>query len=473
MTSIKKKLSRYLSITISILLVAILLVTDISVDKWISNEFDRAMINKVGLLETLVEEDGAEVEFDFAGEFMPEFEGEENPEYFQLWYNDEVFERSDTLELFDIKDLPRLDVKLDSFIIQDIILPDGRDGRMLYSKFLPQVDSDIREALGVTREEFAKNQKPMEFAYALSKEELNYILWFVDVIFVLASIIAVLTVQKIVSLVVVRSLKPIDEFAKELSTVTLTSDSAHVSVDKLPKELIPIARATNQFIEDNRKLYKREQRVTSDIAHELKTPITELLSLSEVALKFPHENQIADNLASDVKDISTRLKSIVNGILLLQKSDSDRVLPTADVELKTIFSNVIRYENNANRTINIDFESSSVKITTNKFALETILSNLINNALYYSPENTVVDIAVKNRDRKVHIEITNTYEGDCCEDDLNQFFEPLWQKDESRTSSERFGLGLAIVKSYCEKLNAVISVSLDNLNHITFKIVMP
>jgi signal transduction histidine kinase len=470
--SIQKKLSRYLSISISILLVAILLATDISVDKWISEEFDRAMINKVGLLETLVEEDEEEVDFDFAGEFMPEFEGQENPEYFQLWYNNEVFERSDTLEFFDVKDLPRLDVKLDSFIIQDITLPDGRDGRMLFSKFLPQVDSDIRETLGVTREEFAKNQKPMEFAYALSKEDLNYILWFVDVIFVLASIIAVLTVRKIVSLVVVRSLKPIDEFAQELGNVSLTSDDADFSIENLPEELIPIAKATNQFIQDNRNLYQREQRVTSDIAHELKTPISELLSLSEVALKFPHEKQITDNLANDVKEISTRLKSIVNGILLLQKSNSSQTLPIAEVDLIAMFNNVLSYENKSNRQINTDFESDSFIIITNKFALETVLSNLISNAIYYSPENTVIDIVVKTRNGKTDVEITNTCKGDCCDGDLNQFFEPLWQKDDSRTSTERFGLGLAIVKSYCERLGATISVSLDDQNRITFSIVL-
>ena len=66
MNSIHKKLSRYLSISISILMLVILLITDISVDTWISGEFDRAMLNKVGLLETLVEEDSVEVEFDFA-----------------------------------------------------------------------------------------------------------------------------------------------------------------------------------------------------------------------------------------------------------------------------------------------------------------------------------------------------------------------------------------------------------------------
>jgi len=319
MNSIHKKLSRYLSISISLLLFCILLATDISVDTWISDEFDRAMINKVGLLETLVEEDENGIEFDFAGEFMPEFEGKENPEYYQLWYKSEVFERSDTLELFEIKALSRLDVKLHEFIIQDTVLPDGRNGRMLYTKFFPQVDSDIREILGISREEFAKNQQPMELAYALSREELDYIHWFVDIIFIFTSIFSVFIIRIIVKLVVSRSLKPISELSQQLRKISLNSKNPEVSVEFLPQELVPIAEGVNQFIKENHILYIREQRMASDIAHELKTPIAELISLSEVALKFPHEKEISDNLASDVHGISYRLKNIVSSIMLLKK----------------------------------------------------------------------------------------------------------------------------------------------------------
>ena len=150
MTSIKKKLSRYISISISILLVSILLITDIAVDSWIDVEFDRAMTNKANLLTTLISEDSDEIhgiEFDFADEFMPEFSGNNDPEYFQLWLDNKVFERSKTLALFDINDLPRTTVKLNQSVIIDITLPDGRSGRMYFTKFKPQIDTDDREGL--------------------------------------------------------------------------------------------------------------------------------------------------------------------------------------------------------------------------------------------------------------------------------------------------------------------------------------
>lgn len=470
MNSIHKKLSRYLSISISLLLIFILLATDISVDTWISDEFDRAMINKVGLLETLVEEDEEGIEFDFAGEFMPEFEGKENPEYYQFWYKNEVFERSDTLEFFEIKDLPKLDVQLDKFIFQNITLPDGRAGKMLFTKFIPQVDSDDRERLGISKDEFMKNQHPMEFAYALSTEELNYILWFVDIIFIVTSLLAVLAVRKIVTIVVFNSLKPLDEFNRQLSKVSLNSDNLEVSVGTLPQELVPIANGVNQFIKDNHSLYLREQRLTSDIAHELKTPIAELISLSEVALKFPHEKEIKDNLASDVHEISSRLKNIVNSIILLQKSSSSNELATSEINLTELIENILARENSEDREIKLHLEVPSLIVETNKFALETVLSNLINNAIFYSPTYTAIEIATsKTDDNNASIKISNICNEDCQEDDLKLFFDPLWQKDESRTSTERFGLGLTIVKSYCEKIGATVSVSLVE-RKITFTV---
>lgn len=470
MNSIHKKLSRYLSISISFLLLFILLATDISVDTWISDEFDRAMINKVGLLETLVEEDEEGIEFDFAGEFMPEFEGKENPEYYQLWYKKEVFERSDTLEYFEINDLPRLETKLNKYIFKNITLPDGRAGKMVFTKFIPQVDSDDRERLGISIEEFARNQHPMEFAYALSTEELNYILWFVDIIFIVTSILAVLAVRKIVTIVVFNSLKPLDEFNRQLSKVSLNSDNLEVSIGSLPQELVPIANGVNQFIKDNHSLYLREQRLTSDIAHELKTPIAELISLSEVALRFPHEKQITDNLASDVHEISSRLKNIVNSIILLQKSSSSKELATSKINLTDLIDNILARENSKDREIKLYLEVPSLIIETNKFALETVLSNLINNAIFYSQTNTAIEIVTsKIDDNNALIKVSNICTEDCQEDDLKLFFDPLWQKDESRTSTERFGLGLAIVKSYCEKIGATVSVSLVE-RRITFTV---
>lgn len=473
MTSIKKKLSRYISISISVLLVSILLITDILVDSWISNEFDRAMINKASLLVTLINEDPDEIDFDFAGEFMPEFEGENDPEYFQLWHDGKVFERSDTLELFEVKDLPRLNVKINESIITNITLPDGRSGKMYFTKFYPQLDSDLQDEFGISRQEFHKIQKNMEIAYALSNEDVEQILWFVDIIFIITSLIAVISVRMIVSKVVVSGLKPLDKLNGELKEINLNTEISTISTEKLPDELIDIAESINHFIKENKTLYSREKRITSDIAHELKTPIAELLNLSEVALKFPHEKQISDNFNQDVLNISERLRNIVNGILLLQKSSSEAELYKQNINLLALTKLIIQRENKLNREISLKCDDNTLSAFSSEIALETILANLLNNALFYSPENSPIFISINtNFGNKTVIEVSNTCIQQYDDDDLTLFFEPLWQKDSSRTSSQRYGLGLAIVKSYCEKIGANLDIILGSKQRITFALTL-
>ena len=476
MTSIKKKLSRYISISISILLVSILLITDIAVDSWIDVEFDRAMTNKANLLTTLISEDSDEIhgiEFDFADEFMPEFSGNNDPEYFQLWLDNKVFERSKTLALFDINDLPRTTVKLNQSVIIDITLPDGRSGRMYFTKFKPQIDTDDREGL-VDLLQVVQNQKTMELAYAVSNEGLNQILWFVDIIFILTSLAAVFAVRLIVFKVVDRGLKPIEQLNNELQKINLNSEISAINTANLPDELIVIANGINHFIRENKNLYSREKRITSDIAHELKTPIAELLNLSEVAIKFPHEKQLSDNFKVDVLNITERLRNIVNSILLLQKSTNSIKLAKQKIELKQLINNVIKIENKAKRTINFTLDKSCESIQANEFALTTILCNLVNNALFYSPDNTPITISVlpHSENKQVIFSLTNVSEHHFSEQDFALFFDPLWQKDASRTSTDRYGLGLAIVKSYCENISATLQVAMSAEKEITFTIIL-
>lgn len=474
MYSIKKKLSRYLSVSVSVLLVSILLATDISVDTWISQEFDRAMSNKLHLLTTLVNEDNEKVDFDFADEFMPEFSGATDPEYFQLWYDNKVFERSKTLALFDVNNLPQIDLVLNEAKIINITLPDGRSGRMIATQFIPQIDSDVREKFTEPVNNFTKHQKPMMLAYAVSNESLNQTLWFVDIIFILSSLSTVFAVHFIVYKVVERGLIPLDSLNNEIKSINLNSDINAINTDNLPEELLPVAGGINHFLKENKKLYAREKRMSSDIAHELKTPIAELINLSEVAIKFPEDKQISTTFTTDVLNISERLKSIVSSILLLQKSTNNAELTKSAITITSFMAAILQRENKAKRDVSLIIAPEIDTVITNEFALETVLTNLLSNALHYSPADSQVNIWVNfdsNQERvKFRIENTSIYQ--YTEQELGQFFEPLWQKDQSRTSSQRYGLGLAIVKSYCEKINAEIRINLTSKNQLSFTIIV-
>ncbi len=467
--SIYRRLVRSLSISITSVTIGILLLTDLAVDSWVHDEFDRAMHNKAILLTTLVDEDAQSIEFDFAGEFMPEFEGEADPEYYQLWRGEETFERSDTLDIFAINSLPYQTVALGSELSIDITLPDGRDGRVLYYRFLPQVDSDDRQEYNAMVAATGKQQQPMLLAYAISTEKLNFLTWMIDISFIVAAILVVLIIRFLVKHAVSSGLKPLDEFTKNLKSISVADKHAELRFSTQVDELLPIQTSINTFIEENRALYLKEQRLTSDIAHELKTPIAELINLSEVSIKFPDDKNLNASFKPDVLDISLRLQKVVDSILLFHRY-SNETFDKNDVF--DPYQVIGRLTANCSR-VSIHVEGESNPLASNLFAFECIFNNLIKNANTYSPTGSNIDITIRSgKLNRTEICIRNQCQTPLLDEDINAMFDPLWQKDAARTSTMNFGLGLSIVKTFVLALNGDIEVATHN-EEIIFIVSLP
>ena len=96
--SIQKRLSQRVVIFTGLVFLVVALISDLIITQWLEHEFDETLEEKASLLVTLTKDTPEGLDFDFADEFMPEFEDTENPEYFQLWLDDgSVFERSHSL----------------------------------------------------------------------------------------------------------------------------------------------------------------------------------------------------------------------------------------------------------------------------------------------------------------------------------------------------------------------------------------
>lgn len=459
-TSIHKKLVRSLSISITAVTIIILLITDIAIDTWVHSEFEKAMYNKANLLTTLVDEDAESVEFDFAGEFMPEFEaeGKVDLEYYQLWRSGEVFERSDTLDLFTVKSLEYQSLMLGTKLVKDITLPDGRSGQIIYYSFLPQVDSDDRVDFEGLLNKTGATQQPMLLAYAVSAEKVNFLMWLIDISFLVAAISVALIVRYLVKRTVSAGLTPLNEFSQSLVNISLADKTAEVVLKNKVLELLPIQDSINTFISENRKLYLKEQRMTSDIAHELKTPIAELINLAEVTLKFPNDPTLSKTFTPDVLEISKRLATVVSNIMLFHRYNNE------NFEKHDVFDVTQVVDRLSEKFSRIAVESQpDMLITSNLFAFETIVCNLLQNAVTYSPEGSKVDVDILRLPNDgLQLSVRNISATPLGIDDLQHMFDPLWQKDCSRSSAKNFGLGLSIVNTFVKALGGNISVDFED-----------
>ncbi|NIZ05957.1 MULTISPECIES: ATP-binding protein [unclassified Pseudoalteromonas] len=468
MKSIRSKLVTTLSITITGLVLSILVATDIAVDSWIDNEFNRGMKSKAGMLMTLVHEDEEGLTFNFSSDFMPEFDGQVEPEYFQMWTDDGVFTRSQSLNLFALKNLKFEKLKLGEAKIMTTELPDGRDGRIIYTRFQPQIDSHSHRNFfdGVSK----THHTTLTLAYAASSEKVDFILWLIDVIFVVSTVSVIVFIRLFVRKSVDSSLAPLNKLNRDISRLSIADKSAVITIKEPVKELQPIVDSLNAFIQENRQLYFREKRLTSDIAHELKTPIAELINMAEVAIRFPNEKEFEADFKPEVLKISQRLKSIVSNLLLLHKY-SDEALPKQDAcDLNQVILRTL--EKCDLEWVKFEFQDDIPAIVSNLFALESIITNLVNNAKQYSPEKSIVTVSsLLNKKGKLQFSVTNELKVPLTDEDISQLFDPLWQKDSARTSEDNFGLGLSIAKALSKAIDAELQVSLSEQN-ITFSLII-
>lgn len=184
-------------------------------------------------------------------------------------------------------------------------------------------------------------------------------------------------------------------------------------------------------------------RFVSMVGHELRTPVTALEMYLEI---------LRDGLVEDEEKIaqyhgilqteSRRLKSIVENLLTLGLHQNQGVeLELVSVPLKPLLSSIVGQLNLQRREVELDFDHDSVAVIGDEVAIYSVFSNLVANALKYSPPETTVSIKVRSEGGLCLIEVVN--EGTTLEpEQYAKLFQPYYRA--SRTS-KGLGLGLALV----------------------------
>ncbi|NOX42505.1 MAG: HAMP domain-containing protein [Gammaproteobacteria bacterium] len=461
--SIEQRLSRRVAIVAGLIFLFAATTTDLVITRWLENGFNRDLNAKANLLITLVKDKPEGLDFDFADEFMQEFATEINPEYFQLWQEDKnVFERSRSLKN---NDLPFLGLKQTEQALMDIILMDGRRGRMIQIVFLPQ----IPEKEDRTPEKLA-SQKPMALAVAREREGIERIITLVHLSSFFGTTIILMLIHFLVKLTVRNSLKPLIEIQEKIKILDADNLKFRLEITHPPNELKEVIRQFNQLLTRLGESSSREQRFTSDVAHELRTPIAELRSLSEVALKWPDDTNLVKEFYQDVLASSMQMQLMVNNLLALARCEKGQVfLEPRETELKALLLECWdHYRHDADDKY-LKFNCTipdNLKIMTSLTEFEQIINNLFSNAVSYGTANSEIRVETNILDDRANLVISNTAKH-LDKPDLSVMFDRLWRKSIARTSSDHTGLGLALVKAYAELLELKISTQLSEQNRFT------
>jgi signal transduction histidine kinase len=450
---------------VALILAAGQIVVDRVVGNLLLNQFDTALESKARALVTLTKFDGTEVELDFADEFMPEFEAPENPEYFELFLGDSsLVERSHSFEGYPES---QFSDQSDEVLNSDLKLPDGRAGRRVSIKFVPQIeDKELRKTIAM------ENRPRAILRVSRERETLDQTLIRFHFLLAGISIVVLFAVMLSVTRAVKRGLEPLIQIKNDISQISPHTLDRRITTEGQPKELEPIATQFNLVLAEIEKALNREREFSSDVAHELRTPVSEIRSLAEVGLRWPDEKDIHSYFA-DIYDSSRQLDRVIENLLHLCRSEEGSIeVEINAIKLDQLIEKVCQglAEETAEREITIELPQTKLSIVlADAQWLELILQNLIFNAISHSPNGATVTLTAESVSGYCKLKIENPMEEPLSSENLDMIFKRFWRKDAARKTGRHAGIGLSLVKSYVKLMDLDVhaSISDDNKFRIT------
>jgi len=290
------------------------------------------------------------------------------------------------------------------------------------------------------------------------------------------SLVLIIVAPAVVARLVPSGLRPLDELAAEVAgldaNALMNPSRRKLRRRELPLELQPIALRLDEMLSKLGAGIERERRFSSDVAHELRTPIAELRAASEVALSGPDGGGLHLETLNDAHQIALRMERMVKSLLAIARADSSEQLYQI-VAFDDAFQLVQnRWEHpSVGRVLRWPEPRCPVVVHGDLDTLESILGNLVGNAVVHSPVGTQIEMNVIRNERTLVFQIEND-DWSLSDDDLTHLFEPFWRKDASRTGDLHIGLGLALAASLGKVMNAVLSVSRTAPGRIRFDLTL-
>lgn len=247
-----------------------------------------------------------------------------------------------------------------------------------------------------------------------------------------------------------------------------------LSEDDAPAEMRALVEAFNGMLERLETSFRRLSEFSADIAHELRTPVSNLMTETQVALSRSRSvDEYREVLHSNLEEFD-RLARMIADMLFLAKADNGLLpKPAEHIALEAEAAAMLEfYEALADEKRIRTQLTGAADVIGDRLMLRRALSNLLSNAIRHTPEGETIDIRI-TRDRD-HVLLTISNPGDPIPaDQVPLVFERFFRADPSRSrQGDGSGLGLSITRSIVEAHGGRIQLSSD-AHRTVFTIMLP
>ncbi|BBD59780.1 histidine kinase [Nostoc sp. HK-01] len=240
-------------------------------------------------------------------------------------------------------------------------------------------------------------------------------------------------------------------------------------------------RLTNQELT---RLVRASQDSLSQLAHELKTPLTSIIGYADLFLRQQRQNPELEDSTSNLQSIERVMKSgrlilrLINDTLEISRYDAGRMIlqPTV-TDVRELINSVVEIIEplalNKELSLIIDCDRAPNQVTTDPLRVQQILTNLLSNAIRYTDSGTVRLQCYQESEQNWAISITDTGLG-IASDAQTKIFQPYFRAvNQQPQDSHGTGLGLAIVSRLVQLLHGEIKVVSQLGKGSTFTVILP
>ena len=259
-------------------------------------------------------------------------------------------------------------------------------------------------------------------------------------------------------IVVGRGLAPLERLANVLGQKR-ADDLAPIPLENQPVELTRLTRSANDLLARLKASFEREKQFTANAAHELRTPVSALkIHLHNLSRELPD----GDVQLRELVTVTDRMGHLIEQILALHRTTDDQFVASfTELDLFTLVQDVIvgEYALMEKKNQQLEFRGENCRLRGDRFALQTLVQNLLGNAVKYTPEGGSILVTTAPSAGAIVLRIEDSGPGIPAaqhERVFNRF--QRFNGGHNSAAVTGCGLGLAIVRQIVEMHQAQITL---------------
>jgi two-component system, OmpR family, heavy metal sensor histidine kinase CusS len=257
-----------------------------------------------------------------------------------------------------------------------------------------------------------------------------------------------------------RGLSPVKMIGRQTSSIEAHSLNERLNISAGPIELQEIASSVNRMLDRLERAFIRLSQFSSDLAHDMRTPLANVINSSQVTLSRPRTTEEYEILIDSNIEECERLQRMIENMLFLARTDnSKQYLKVGEIDCRDELVRLTSYFQCIAEGLDVHFViDGNARIAADPMMFRRAVSNLMSNALDHAVTGTDIKLRTYRSHDYVTVEVTNQGQP-IAQEHIEKIFDRFYRVNAARQgSAKNTGLGLAIVKSIMESHRGKVDV---------------